>query len=769
MKDRKLMMQILTVVLISLLVPTGQAITAPKSALFNEQRQATAVSKAVPGQLNYQGFLADAADSSAVTAALEMTFRLYDADMGGTELWSETHPAVEVASGLFQVQLGSVTPFPAGLFDGTTLWLQTEVGPEALAPRKPITSAAYSHRAGMADTAAFCLMSAVDSAGVSDNAHHLEGQSLTDLDSRYIAVADLDHLDAADGDPSPAVQVDVAGRVGIGTTAPARNLHIYDDSDGVVGIEIENPNTGSSSIEMVTFTDENGGVAGIATYDEGSPYPSAMRIYNNRPNGNIRLATGSLERVRINNDGKVGIGTSTPGYTLDVNGAVNAATYWGDGSNLSGIAGAPDADWTVSNDTIYHQTGVVGIGTACPTYPLHVYNYAGYSPSYAGYFNAVGHEATGTAYAVYADAQADDENAYGIYSTASSIWGEAFAGYFDGNVKADSILLGSSSKVGQDGGLLLYNDGSTQPVVELGDHYSAGGKGTFSDSAGHWHTRLEPDIDGSGGFFEVYRSPGSWAFVVDGNVYGTEEPWVSIGGSSRTVEFNMGRSGDTSVVLPTDAVSAGEVFDEPGVSNSLGTNYVYMTVGNYYVIDSVDIDIPAPGYVEVTGGCYLNLYHTKGTNTAVWVSIDKTPQNAHFNIPGSQLGRIPDSTATNDICWQIPCTSTRLFEETSAGPQRYYLNARYYDGVSTMTNVAWAYVRAKYYPTVYGTVTLAETDGMRDVPVSSQDQGDGVIPSREPARRSVTVDDHNARLEAEMAALRFELEALKEKVQNQRR
>jgi hypothetical protein len=98
------------------------------------------LSKFVPDQLNYQGYLVDAADSTVITAILEMTFRLFDSETKGTELWSETHSMVEVDNGLFQVMLGSQTAFPVGLFDGSQLWLQTEVGTEVLTPRKRLVS-----------------------------------------------------------------------------------------------------------------------------------------------------------------------------------------------------------------------------------------------------------------------------------------------------------------------------------------------------------------------------------------------------------------------------------------------------------------------------------------------------------------------------------------------------------------------------------------------------------------------------------------------------
>jgi len=301
MKDRILMVLAAWGVLTFVSSVAVTTIAAQETADLHGQVRLVGLPKSVPAQLNYQGFLVNASDSSAVTAMLEMTFRLFDSETKGAELWSETHSAVDISNGQFQVLLGSVTPFSVGLFAGATLWLQTEVGTEILSPRKPLVSVAYSRRsenadqaltaqwasdayhAALADTAAYTQvagMTAADSAVVAGNAHQLEGESLSDLDSRYATQDDLDHLDAADGDPTDAVYVDDDGQVGIGTMSPAR--------------------------------------------------------------------------------------------TLDVNGDVSAANYYGDGSNLTGISGAADDDWTISGNDVYHETGNVGIGTMSPAAKLDV-------------------------------------------------------------------------------------------------------------------------------------------------------------------------------------------------------------------------------------------------------------------------------------------------------------------------------------------------------------------------------------------------------------
>ena len=106
---------------------------------------------AVPQLINYQGQLASPSGTPLDTT-VSITFTIYDAFTGGTNLWTETQPSVAVENGLFAVQLGSVTALN-DLFTANR-WLGIAVGNDTeMLPRQPIVSVAHSYRVGTVDGA----------------------------------------------------------------------------------------------------------------------------------------------------------------------------------------------------------------------------------------------------------------------------------------------------------------------------------------------------------------------------------------------------------------------------------------------------------------------------------------------------------------------------------------------------------------------------------------------------------------------------------------
>ncbi len=119
---------------------------------------------AVPKVLNYQGKLLDTS-GVGVNDTLDMTFRLYTSQTGGTAIWIEDHNgtnAVPVSNGLFSVELGSIIPFPPTVDFSIPYWLEIQVGTEILSPRERLTSAPYALQADRVTRAIQSISSVID-------------------------------------------------------------------------------------------------------------------------------------------------------------------------------------------------------------------------------------------------------------------------------------------------------------------------------------------------------------------------------------------------------------------------------------------------------------------------------------------------------------------------------------------------------------------------------------------------------------------------------
>lgn len=328
----------------------------------------------VPQEINYQGKLTDPT-GVAIDGTANILFRIYTAETSGTLLWTETHSATPVNKGLFDVILGSSTALNLP-FDNQ-YWIELVVDGETLTPRQALNSVPYAYRAAIAD-------SVVGGSGGGSSNWTLSGSSLY---------------------PNSTTS-----NVGVGMTSPSFKLEVQQNAGGPAGFGMKGA-TGAFNPAVSAVNDYTG-------------FLVHTRVESGFPNMTSLVATGSVtgnygglmsfytrnygenpsERIRIDETGRVGIGTTSPTQLLDVNGTTRLRGHLYDYNNTSGtsgqvlargasgvvwqdaaggVGGSGSANkvayWTSGSNLSYNNnfhwnntSGYLGVGTASPAYRMHV-------------------------------------------------------------------------------------------------------------------------------------------------------------------------------------------------------------------------------------------------------------------------------------------------------------------------------------------------------------------------------------------------------------
>ncbi len=104
--------------------------------------QQNGIAQTLPQHFSYQGILVDQHGIAYPDGTYNMTFRLYDASLGGSPLWEETIQ-VQLSDGVFDALLGGQVPF--GLPFDRQYWLGVQLGGEAeMEPRISLVAVPYS-------------------------------------------------------------------------------------------------------------------------------------------------------------------------------------------------------------------------------------------------------------------------------------------------------------------------------------------------------------------------------------------------------------------------------------------------------------------------------------------------------------------------------------------------------------------------------------------------------------------------------------------------
>ena len=365
----------------------------------------------VPHQISYQGRLTD--DSgSGITGTADISFSLFADSSTSTMLWKETHYGVTVTDGLFNVMLGSVSSLGPSIFDGSTRYLQVAVEGQPSEDLIPVVSVAHAYRAIASDTAQYAVTSGStpssvweqttstvylpdvsDDVGIGtttpaeklhvvgnlrlEESNELQfGAGVTKLresggdltvsstDDLFLQPNDKIYL-AQYGTSAKSVIDPVTTRVGFGTTAPEELLHLYNEAiDGTAFMKIQS--------NHLTSWHEAG--LRIETPENRWHFRMDDPSHNNLSAGAISLRSQDInaEVMTWEQNGNIGIGTTSPSERLDVVGNVNVSGTLEAGS--ANVLGDISVGGSVSGDL--DVTGSLSAGSITGNYAANSINYS---------------------------------------------------------------------------------------------------------------------------------------------------------------------------------------------------------------------------------------------------------------------------------------------------------------------------------------------------------------------------------------------------------
>ena len=164
---------------------------------------------------------------------------------------------------------------------------------------------------------------------------------------------DGNSLDSADGNKKDIVFVNNGGNVGIGVTSPQGNLHVVSSGGADANFYVEsNANPGKR--------------VGLA-FNNANPFGS-LQSYDYNLNAGLPLLLNA-------SGGNVGIGMTNPSNKLSVSGIVESISggfKFPDGTTQATASAGSSSVWSTSGSNTYYNSGNVGVGTTNPGYNLEV-------------------------------------------------------------------------------------------------------------------------------------------------------------------------------------------------------------------------------------------------------------------------------------------------------------------------------------------------------------------------------------------------------------
>jgi hypothetical protein len=316
----------------------------------------------------YQGSLQES--GSPVTGLENIRFRIYDAATGGT-LFGETTQNVDVANGVFSAPLNFG---PLNTIDPASTWLEIAVDTDGMGAfetlgRQQITAAPFSVNTRGMEVEPSGQVSFTTNTP-SDGAMHIENSSSTGFAGTYfvgpgggldgfVGVTSGGNLTWIGGDgmqigsatgqdvivttgAAERMRVNSAGNVGIGEPTPGAKLDVaggalfssnvgIGTSNATSLLTLESPAATVGSMEFLTVS------GGDIRYDGGSDGDVFFEHSGDNSGVTSFGRTGGQRLMTIQNNGRVGVGTSAPPAVFSVVGLNEVIDFTQQGVHIGQI------------------------------------------------------------------------------------------------------------------------------------------------------------------------------------------------------------------------------------------------------------------------------------------------------------------------------------------------------------------------------------------------------------------------------------------------
>lgn len=744
-------------------------------------------------EFTYQGQLQSS--SAPANGNHDFEFALFDSLSGGSQLGSTiTLTNIAVADGVFAVQLNFGSEFP-----GANRFLEIHVRQSGggaftpLTPRQSVTSAPYSVKSLNADNATSAAMAAnaTQLGGIAANQYVLTGDTrLTDArDPRPNSANYIQNQNAA---PQTTSNFDISGtgkanifnattQFNIGgnrvLTAPvtsnifagvnAGNLTMTGTFNSFFGLSAGDSNTTGNNN---AFFGQNAGQANtqggsnaffgetsgfLTTTGFGNSFFGASAGLNNTlGNDNVIVGrdaglsntTGSNNTI-IGNNANVGANNLTfataigsgatvsasstvvlgrAADTVQVPGIINSATQYNiGGSRVLSIAGTENL-----------FTGA-GAGTANTT------------GTFNSFFGAnTGQNNTEGASNSFFGARAGRNNTTG----GSNLFLGGDAGVLN-TMGNSNVFVGQSSGFNNSTG-----SGNSFVGINSGFNNTGGSNSFFGLNAGSSNTTGSSNTI-IGSFANVGSGALTFATAIGAGAVVNTNSTVVLGRGADTVQvpgnFTVtSASGDASVILPNNAISAAETLDEPGVASANASGQVALN-GSVQILLSHTLTAPAPGFVLVIGNLRSSVNHANGTSSTAHFSVSDAPLLIENQ---TVLHALPSSAATGS--YLAPITVHGLFAVSSAGIHDFFLLGQELVGNFDVNDLQLTLL---FVPTSYGTVSLTRPEGPSGQAVLNV-QTTSELSSIGPAMTFNTRREENMPMLEQLKRQQAEIDALKKLV-----